>query len=103
MTQLTNAQIDNFCKRAAGFDHDELPNWNDITTILDTIQLDFFRNLYNTGLRFNELQNFNRWQYNTESEIICNTEKDSNDRTFIASDLSDYFSNRLVETGSRDN
>lgn len=96
MQQLTNAQIDNFCKRAAGLPHEEQQGWIDIFGILDTIQIDFFHNLYNTGLRFNELQNFQRWNYNSEYEIICNTEKDSNNRTFEASQLSEYFVNCLA-------
>jgi len=82
VTALTNSEIDNVCKRAAGLSHLYLPGWSDPKFILDAKQFDFFLNQYNTGLRFNEVWNVDRWSLDTESEFVCDTAKGSNNRTF---------------------
>jgi len=52
----------------------------------------FFQDLYKTGLRFCELQDFSRWSIVNEKEIICDTAKDSLKRTFSrASFYTDFF------------
>jgi|GEM_PF-1933955 len=100
MTLLTNEQIDNLCKRASGQAH----IWNGIIEsdclILDTYLKDLFLNLYNTGLRFHELQDISRWSNYSSTELICNTLKGSNDRVFLKSSLTTYFSPKAASAES---
>ena len=91
MAILTNVQIDNLCKRAAGLPH----TWGylnpDVSVILDPFLIDIFLNLYNTGLRFHEIQTSTNWAHYSETQLICTTLKGSNPRIFANRLLSDYF------------
>lgn len=57
---------------------------------------DLFYNLHNTGLRFCEIFELDRWTYNADNNIICNTAKDSNSRTFTSSDLTFPFVQSII-------
>jgi site-specific recombinase XerD len=51
---------------------------------------DFFINLYNTGLRYQELKDFSRWYVNDAQDICIDTLKGGNTRIGIQTDLTDY-------------
>lgn len=91
MTELTPAEIDNLCRRAADYSH----TWDYPTpppsSILDFYLIDMFRNFYNTGLRFYELADPTRWSKNAADNYQCNTLKGSDPRVFSPIELSDYF------------
>jgi hypothetical protein len=91
MQLLSNADIDNICRRAADYVH----TWSYVETapsdILDFYLIDLFRNLYNTGLRFTELTDPTRWSENEAGNLICQSAKGSDPRTFNPIELSDYF------------
>lgn len=73
---LTFAELHQYC-------NDFLTNINNFDTFLH----DFSLNLYNTGLRFNELFQLDRWDPYGEESVECDTEKDSYNRIFNYSEL----------------
>ena len=95
MQLLSNAEIDNICRRAADYTHTWAYESGTPASILDFYLIDMFRNFYNTGLRFYELADPTKWSNPSEGIYICQTLKGSDPRTFNAIELSDYFINCL--------
>jgi hypothetical protein len=57
----------------------------------DVILNDIFQNYYNTGLRANELLDLTRWSKNIDEDLVCDTEKGSNNRKFSQWELTPFF------------
>ena len=93
MKILTNADIDNLCRRAAGLPHIWIFDPKPIFEILDLQMIDLFYNLYNTGLRFTEMTSKSRWEYVDPETYRVTTLKHSNPRRIAAADLSTQFKN----------
>lgn len=95
MQLLSNSEINNFCRRAAGLSFDLLPGWTSPQNITDSYLSDLFLNLYNTGLRFVEAFEIIRWSEIATDTYYCDTAKNSNNRTFNASELTSLFINAI--------
>ena len=93
MKILTNADIDNLCRRAAGLPHEWAYSPQPIFEILDLQMIDLFYNLYNTGLRYTEMTSKNRWEMIDPVTYRVTTLKHSNPRIIAAADLSQQFIN----------
>lgn len=91
MHLLSVNEIDNICKRAANLSYSGWELQPPVSSLLDFYLIDFFRNLYNTGLRYNELYDLTRWSNPEDGVYVCDTLKNSNNRTFDSLELSDYF------------
>jgi len=96
---LTNADIDNLCRRAAGLPHIWIFSPTPIYEILDLQMIDLFYNLYNTGLRFTELTSKERWEMIDPDTYKVRTLKNSNPRAIEAADLSQQFKNAQKSPG----
>lgn len=99
MKILTNADIDNLCKRAAGLPHIWEFSPKPIFEILDLQMIDLFLNLYNTGLRFTEMTSKSRWEMIDPETYSVTTLKKSNPRIFRDADLSQQFINSQKSPG----
>jgi hypothetical protein len=77
MVPLTNEELRQLCEYLSTASYIYYP-----------VATDFFRDLYKTGCRPNELLQVERWNYISDSEIILTPLKDNLPRAFIAADLS---------------
>ena len=96
MTYLTLAELNTVCRRAANLPHVWPYSSAEVDQILDPSLIDFYYNLYNTGLRVNELQDASRWEITPAGDYLCSVQKGGVDRLFTSSELSTFFTSSLA-------
>lgn len=63
----------------------------------DLILYNYYKNLYLTGLRANELKQFSRWSIINGNQLQCLTEKGSLPRIFLPTELTEYFYGHITK------
>ena len=88
MKKLTDNQINNICRRIV-----------ETSEKYDIFLHSVFETLFLTGLRAGEVVDFSRWSADSYGNLIVQTQKNSNPRTFEITDISPVFAD-VILTGN---